>query len=325
MTHLGCVPREHIELHLLMLQQWCMCYRREDTYAHREWGVPSVIVRFDYAAGSPDKPYELDDSPNGLGLASELCPGFAERVHEVLYGCSQAAGLPVRFFLSPQRAEAGNSDDELFVARHGVGIELDRGSILVDPCSQIWWPRTNPGEAREYPHVVRQALRPVATEGDKGYGLGMGWWDLCPPLAPGLCAGDIDSGDARVWVEGAVPAGAAGAAFKYSGARCEGVEIYTRQRQSGSATATKIVRHIRDAREQGLPVYRQSFVAPTTSTLPGLEGWPEVWRVYYGHDPIHNQWSCLGGLCVARPHGQIKLHGARDAVTWPLIPAEGGG
>ncbi len=187
---------------------------------------------------------------------------------------------PFKVLLSPRR---NGGDDYLW------------GDIALSPTSNgLLLVRAEP-EEREFWSLVPRAVAPIRNKGAKGYGVSLGLWSRVsdPELLP--------------WREAFV-------LKPLQGSKCRGVEIWVpgKKKIPGSSTRTRILKVLKEKGE----MYLQKFFPPLKIELGGEEFWG-VFRFFFGFSLKKNAYVPLGGVWMARKN--LRLHGASDAVTGPLL------
>lgn len=153
-------PPAAVEAATQLLSRWVKVFPPEGTWIEREWGVPSLLVRFDCTLCSDGllRVYEIEERPAGVGIALQVNPHFRERAKAFM-----EIWPPFDVVVSPLRR---GSDDYLWRKIKTLQDLEEERLILV---------RAEPDEEEFHPLRPR-AVAPISHEGLKGYGVTLGLW-----------------------------------------------------------------------------------------------------------------------------------------------------
>ncbi|MBU2103937.1 hypothetical protein KKD81_00980 [Patescibacteria group bacterium] len=283
-----------------ILKNWSGVFPKANTWVGKNCGVPSLVVRIDCIVDADDviRPYEIEERPCGLGLTGLCNQGFAENLKRV-----QASWPAIRWVQSQYRA----TDDEL---HFGPGLTLEEavnhdGMLLV---------RSRPEET-DFHQLEDRSVSSVSREGDKGYGLHFGWWDVISCMHDG----DLD------WY--LTPALTTASVLKpVQGTRSRHIKVHLPhdQKRELQARGVPMRRSDTDSIPQllklirGQPtsqMYRQPFVEPMRLTHQPSRN--AIYRIFYGFNLATGDWEPLGGVWMALD--SLIVHGTDQTVTGPLL------
>ena len=186
------------------LASWQKHFANEETWAKKEMGVPSLIVRLDCVLidGSL-RIYEVEERPAGIGITNKMNPKFADGLADI-----RRFWPDFKVVVSPNRT---GGDDHLWaeVAEHG-GFDTEIVLVRAEP------------EEKDYHKYAPRSISSVVSKGNKSYGVPLGFWKsvsdsqsqlpwdeafvlkLSPKLdlaasAPLLCAGITTYSPMRHW------------------------------------------------------------------------------------------------------------------------------
>lgn len=275
-------------------------YPKEKTYAELNHGVHSLLVRVDFSLDEEEiMPYEVEESPAGIGISSKICSGFKER----LFGLGWPKKTKVLIY--PPRRKGG--DDYLW-------------TDILDPQSlndeYLLAPRINDLEAvRGLEKIRRKSVWPVTYREMKSYGSGWLWKEVDDPTPEKLA--QLSNEYAR--------SGSPGIVFKGDGSGNKKVRIVlfakgkkeAKQWLGTTHFGTFKMRTITGEVCEWKPLYLQKFYWPLRVRVNG-SNYFGIYRVYTGFDIKASQWKILGGFLNART--SLSIHGASDAIFIPVIP-----
>lgn len=278
------LPKSAAQWMLAQLARWEKAFPKEDTYAEREWGVPSLIVRFDGVLDTHGdfQAYEIQDGPGWVGYTGIINPEF-KRLRNLL-----RENVWPRFKLV-MRVENAVHDDDLWLERISVLEALeDTNPIMLRRVP----PRILPERLEA---LVRRSVKPFESHFDKSYGIEMGWWKK------------ISSVSEIPWHEGFAlkPINTLGS---------EDVMLWRPEVREGRATRAQITNTMEKRGEMIL----QKFVEPMRIEIDG-KTYHAILRPFFGYDPKEKRWVPLGGVWTARPAPNLRIHGASDAISGPLV------
>lgn len=275
-------PAEAVAESLGLVKRWQQtCSGIEDTWVQRECGVPTLWLKFDCV---------IDETSGRLGVYEiDDCPDGLG------VGClvNRSFARELEMFQSTWPkfravvADGRTTDDTLWLSLETIRLETMngyRGQILPRPHRL--------GDDRFAP-LAERSVGPCLTQGSKHYGLGLGLWQ------------PVQHETELNWHESFVLK----TPFGYGGS---GIYIRHEGRFSGVTGKGKI----RAAFQKHGTMYRQPFIMPMT--CPFDPSYLMVLRPFFGFDRLSNSYRYLGGFWLARP-GNLKLHGAADALVGPLM------
>lgn len=268
-----------------MLAAWQRAFVPEPTFAYEQYGVPSLMVRFDgvlSSDGSTFHTYEIQDGPGGMGYCGLVSQDF-KRMRDFMI---RERWGPLAFLRSgPMRYH----DDRLWLPLTKWRYVLNRGSLAVvrsrlpiDPTAR----RT----------VIARSVIPVDTHNNKAYGLKLGLWTK------------VSQESARVatlpWHECFV-------LKPFRGSSARNVHIWGVK--GGSSRA-----QIAQALAQYPTMLLQPYFPPMILDIQG-QAYHAIIRAYFGYDPVRKAWVPMHGLWTGRPAPNQRVHGASDAIHGPLL------
>lgn len=264
------------------LQAWQTHFADEQTWAKKEMGVPSLLVRLDCVLiGEELRVYEVEERPAGVGITNKMNAEFADGLADL-----RRFWPNFKVLISSKRT---GGDDHLWaeVARpNGFG-------------SEIFLVRAEPEETAYHKYSPR-SISSVITKGNKSYGVSMGFWKSVGPT------------------EAELPWDDAFVIKPQIGSKCHDIEVWlpphspqAQRFKNGSSTRAKIIQ----ALERRGRMYLQPFYSPME--VDGAPDMHMILRVFYGFGGFRNDWICLGGCWNARSN--VVVHGASDAVFGPVV------
>lgn len=293
------MPRRAVEELFTILPEWSKHYPRAGTWVENSYNVPSLFVRADCTLDAKGalKVYEIDDRPCGIGVARGLNPWFAERFDYLRSLWPKFAWV----------AAADRPGDDALWLGDALPLEEARrydGPLLI---------RGRPDNDAHLP-LESRAIAPVSMEGDKNYGIKLGWWHLV--------ATEFDFEEGRRVLRAPYPAEPCILKpLRGTRARCVGVHAGPKAREA--LRKRGIVCHRDDWWNEGVIIraaHKEQMVwQPLHDPMqfahaPGRNG---IYRMYAGYNPHERSWNLLGGFWMAR--NAIIVHGTDDAVTGPLV------
>lgn len=272
-----------LKLAVDLINKWAQVFPHEGTWVRRECGVPSLIIRLDFAPAQGKLGlFEVEERPAGVGLNTYLNPDFSNRLEVISRTWPHFVVV-----MSDHRQKGG--DDSLW--REVASLDLVHGRhVLV---------RAEP-EEDEFHSLLAQSVSSVLHKGNKSYGEALGLWR-------------------RVRDPDDFPSDGGFALKPIQGSKCRGVYVLPPRgvKLEGGATLTKATRELGERGE----MYMQEWIPPLNMDING-RSYNAIWRLFFGYDIQNKTWIPLGGAWVARP-GTLRIHGALDMVTGPLV-IEGG-
>lgn len=270
----------------MFLEKWQAVYPREETFAQTNFGVPSVLVRFDCVYGEEGfGAYEIEERPSGVGIALKINAQFAN-----LFGRLREEWPEFSIVVSPRRWKHGG-DDHLW-AREGSYDEALTASDLL-------WVRAEPQE-REFHRFASRSLSTVATKGDKAYGVALGLWQAV-----------ASDEEAKISIKD-LPWDQGFFLKPLQGSKTRGISMWLPSVGNRGNTQRDFALHL--ARQKR--GFVQRFIPPMSITIEG-KPYNAIWRIFFGWSPKLKQWVPLGGEWDARPAPHYLIHGAPDAIAGP--------
>ncbi len=282
------LPKTAVEQLLLTLEKWSASQPYEPTFVMREYGIPSLIVRFDGVldANGKFRAYEIQGGCGWIGYAGYANPAFRE-IRDML---AREKWPPFKLLMPPVET----SDDELWLER----ITLEEALRTTGPLmirNWLFYGMT----ASERSSLLQRAVKPIFDQNDKDYGVEFGWWKRI--------VWNAEDTELLPWEE----------AFVLKPVRGYGsadVMIWKPQDRKGRATRTQIL----EALKRKEMMYLQEFIPPHTMEING-RAYNMMLRPFFGYDPIEKKWVPMHGVWAARPHPNLRLHGASDTISGPLM------
>jgi hypothetical protein len=279
------------------VKKWCKVFPREKTLAW-EFGVGGMIVRVDCTFCSGNVvPYEIEDSPAGIGIATQVVPGFKEKLEKLSWNKV--------IVLVPPRRKGG--DDYLWTETREIKDENELSQIPED-----YWIASRLGSL-PLP-FQRRSIWPVKFRETKRYLVDLGLaeeWDRKTSLE-------------QVVNFYANKKGTEGVVFKGDGARAEKVKIILFKgmnrkikkwlRNTGGMGVWKLG-SIKEEVEKWEPLYIQPWYSPIKVLFNHIPMYG-ILRIYLGFSVKDREWNLLGGFINARP--SLLIHGATDALFIPV-------
>ena len=287
-------PLEQNEL-LKYAQDWSKIFPNDPlTFAQKTWGVPSVIIRFDYSfVDGKVYVYEIEDRPTFLAVLPLYSEQFREKFTTCVDNIRLETGRPVVMVVAPSRLE--NSDDvlhSLLTTPIFDGVYQNIDEVPEDALVIVRSERTE----SEYYHFEPRSLSTISKEGWKGYGVHLGLWE------------EINESN----VDYSLPF----ALKPEFGCRSDNIFLFHPKRNTvnkkGFSTRTAIERAI----SENVVKYIQPYHSPEKHDFLG-DKHLLIRRVYFGFDPKGMEFKCLGGVYMARDCA--KVHGASDTTTGLML------
>lgn len=154
---------------LEIIRQWENAWRlavpHEETWIRRHFDIPGLIVRIDATVEDGRLiPYEVEERPAGIGLATEINPDFARHFEEI-----SSTWPPITSVLSHRRSSTDDSRIRTVVSPKEIdGINT---LLLVRAA----------GKEEDYHSLSPRAVGTVKEAGNKRYGEVLGWWERIEP------------------------------------------------------------------------------------------------------------------------------------------------
>jgi hypothetical protein len=228
--------------------------------------------------------YEIQGGCGWIGYAGIANPAFKEARDAMM----RDKWPPLKLLMPP----AEHMDDELWLER----IDFDEAMRTTEPLMIRRWLFQNLDAARRMA-LIGRSVKPMFDQNSKAYGLEFGWWKR------------ISCEDAH-----ALPWDVPFVLKPGKGMGSSDVMIWLPHERRGRATRTQIL----DTLHRKRYMYIQEFIPPMELDIEGAR-WNMMLRPFFGYDPVGKEWRCLHGVWVARPAPNLRLHGAHDAISGPLI------
>jgi hypothetical protein len=287
------IPRSATNQMLDIVKRWQKVYPDEATYAKRMYGIPSIIVRFDgilNIEGGFDS-YELQSGCGWIGYAALANTAFREIRDDFI----KNKWPPFDLLAPPQ--PLFNPDELLWLKRIDMDEALASEGLL--------WVRYTLGhmqhlQPEERERIVSRSMKPVGTQNSKRYGTYLNWWKevMWDPKSRGA---------SLPWEE----------AFVLKPNQTFGskdIMLWTPQERRGRATRTQI----EEVLERRGTMFLQPFIHPMRVDIDGRE-YNVILRPFFGYDPQKKQWVPMHGVWTGRPAPNLRIHGASDAISGPLM------
>ncbi len=300
-TETEVVPAHAVSTLLDIIRQWQEVFPLANTWVGREFGVASLFIRLDFVIRDGKVwVYEVEDRPCGFGFTARMNPFFAERAEAM-----RRKWPKIRWVSSQFR----QTDDEPFF---GPPLSLDEALNGNYPHLLV---RSRPGEV-EYHPLEHRSISTVSEEGNKRYGVPLGWWGLVtakqdedgawfldPPLA-GPCVVKPVRGTRAMLVKVFYPNPNPKDRKPRTDIITGGGEI---------ENADRLARLV--AKQPGQQMCVQRFIPPMR--LPHQPNKNSIYRLMFGFDPTNGRWSPLGGTWNALD--RLVVHGTPDTIFGPLV------
>lgn len=264
-----------------LITRWLWAYAAvEETWVMRRLQVPTLWLKFDCV---------IDQTSNRLGVYEiDDCPDGVGIGCLVNHAFRQRLEQLRRHWpkFTPLVAAGRTTDDSLWL---GESISLEtvnghRGFILARPHEL---------DDDRFGRFARLSVSTCLQQGRKDYGARLGLWE------------SVSSEAELNWHDSFVLKASRG----YGGS---GVYI----RHKGSFRGASGKASIIAALKENNTMYRQPFIMPMA--CPFDPRYLMVLRPFFGFDLAAGRYQYLGGFWLARP-GNLKLHGAADAIVGPLV------
>jgi len=274
---------KNIDDSLVAINKWAQIFPKEETFAQREFNIPSLIIRLDCAVQDDTLGiYEVEERPSGIGLTRTLNPDFQRRLDLI------RTTWPVFKSVVSTDPRRKATDDHLWIEKLEEGNTQDLVLVRAEP------------EETEYHFLEPRSVSSLKKKGDKSYGEGLGLWTKV--LTPDEI--DFESGCVIKPLQGS---------------KTRDVFIYVpgpnSKRPPGASSRGRIEQAVKDGLESG-GVYCQSFFPPMESGISEEFKWM-IYRVFFGYNATTSNWECLGGSWNARYN--LKIHGAGDSLSGPVV------
>ena len=263
-----------------LIEQWRWAHRAfEHTWVLHNLQVPTLWLKFDCVVNADGR----------LGVYEiDDCPdgvGIGYLVNSAMRLQLKRVRQQWPHFV-PLLAAGRTTDDELWL-EGALSLETVNGQ------PGLILPRPNQLGDGRFSRFAYRSVGPCLTQGCKAYGEQLGLWQ------PVCSADELD------WHQSFVLKPIRG----YGGS-----DVCIRHKSSFRGASGK--GSIISALQKHGTMYRQPFIMPMT--CPFDAAYLMVLRPYFGFDVAARCYRYLGGCWLARP-GNLKLHGAADAIVGPLI------
>lgn len=266
-----------------MLTRSHSVFPHEDTFVRREYGMPALLARFDGVwDGNVFRSYEIQGGCGWVGFAGIVNQEF------------KAARERLAQLWPPFPLLIGDEvvhDDDLWLPTISLGDALSSEGPLM-----IRYPLGTLPLAQQKSLIAR-SVRSINTHLDKKYGVALGWWTVT----------SWDDRDKLPWHEAFVVKPVRG--FGSTDVMC-----WIPDSRRGRSTKTQIL----DALDRYKWLVLQPFIPPNTAEFDGTE-YNVIYRPFFGFDPEKEKWTPMHGVWTARPAPNLRIHGASDAISGPLI------
>lgn len=221
------LPLWAIERGAEVLQSWQEVFPKEDNWAQKNFGVPSLITRIEGTMhGESLSLFEVEERPAGIGVNTKISSEFRLRLE----------GLKrewPRFKALISCARQGAGDDYLWIETVNPEDVRASDALLV---------RAEPEES-EFWKFESQSVSSIRFKGDKSYGQDLGWWHR------------VSNPDQLNWEKGFV-------LKPIQSSKARGIEIWDPfQKRNGSSTKSRICRSL----ERFGTMYCQDLIEPNIS------------------------------------------------------------
>lgn len=274
------VPEAAVVRARTWLDCWEHSFKSEDTWVQRACGVHSLLVKVDVGRIDPDT--------HNIGLFGvDDCPdglGVAALCNTQLR--TKLLSLKDQWPTTRLLVLGDQSDDQLWLGEPLGHDELDQyhGLLLVR------------GSAQDATPFADRSITPCAHRNLRCWGEYVQLWS------------PVSTSDQLPWKRGFV-------LKPRQGMSCRDVYIWFKGKHCGSSRRADI----EAALKRNGTMYSQQFIEPMACPfLSNGSEWLMVYRMFFGFDMMARQYVYLGGFWLARK-GNLRLHGASDAVVGPLL------
>ncbi len=272
-----------------ILSQWQSVFNREATYAQTQFGVPSLLVRYDGVL-APDGSFLSYEIQDGSGWA-----GYAGLANESF---KTARDYFVKNIWPPFRLLQDLEtprDYGLWVENIGIDEALATNELLLFR----YWSKADTLSREQLWNFTMRSISPCWTHNDKSYGVPLGWWKY-------VRFDTSNNGEKLPW----------DTAFVIKPLQEWGskdIMYWIPNERRGRSTRTQILGIL----EKHRVMYLQPFIAPMTTVLD--VPYNTILRPFFAYDIYKKTWVPLGGVWTGRPAPNLRIHGASDAVSGPLL------
>lgn len=283
-------PRAAISQALSLIARWCETFPRSGSWAEKEYGVPSLLIRLDCVCKDGVLAiYEIEERPCGVGVTLHENADFRPRFEAVRRTWPEIVSV---------RADERVTDDSLWMRE----VSLEEAHT-VDAALLV---RSRPEDAR-YHALEPRAISTVTLEGDKRYGIALGMWTPMTWVEDGE-GGYIDNFPSSSFV-----------AKPLQGTRARSVLVYMpkeeraplpRRARKSLATEGQVRRAV-----QRQPMVMQPFIWPQQRGEEFL-----IYRMYFAYNTQQHEYVPVGGMWTATD--ELVVHGTDRSTFGPLVMAE---
>ena len=287
------LPRKAVESMLDVVERWQTLFPAEPTFTQTNFGVPALWIRFDGVLSDDQasfRAYEIQDGSGWAGYTSIANKDFKAKWDDFVYSNWPSFGLVQDF--------AFERDDELWLQNIDFTDAL-KGS---DPLLVRYYKDLAQLPPEDIWNLTTRSVAPFRQHNNKSYGVGLGWWKY-------VRWDTSDEGNNLPW----------DTAFVLKPLRQWGstdIMLWTPDTRRGRATRTQVIEMLRRRRI----MYLQPFIQPT-QTMIGTSAYNVILRPFFAYDLKKRAWIPLGGVWTGRPAPNLRIHGATDAISGPLLLA----
>jgi hypothetical protein len=270
------------------IDRWQGIFPKENTLIAAKCNVPSLFLRIDCVI-SPDSRVHIFEIQEGCAWI-----GYSGIVNESYRVIRDAVVKKDWGTIKVLRWDNSDQDDDLWVPRVSFSEALNGlGPLFV----RTMMPKAKLG-ARD--RIIRRSLQPVMTHNDKQYGVEMGLWkDVSWTGTKG--------GELLPWNSGFV-------LKPYYGNGSKDVMIWATVGRRGRATKTQIL----NAFKKYSSMLLQELALPVQVMIDRHQ-YNTIYRPYFIYSMTHRKYIPIHGVWTARPYPNLRIHGASDAVSGPLM------
>lgn len=283
------LPSNTITAMLETLSVWQSVFTREPTYAQTQYGVPSLLVRFDgvLAQDGSFLSYEIQDGCGWAGYAGVVNEPFRHSRDHFAHDIWPPFRLLQDF--------AAERDDGLWLKNIGIDDALRSDELILFR----YWAKAAALTKEDLWRLTTRSISPCWTHNDKSYGVPLGWWKY-------IRWDTSNNGAALPWDSQFVlkPLQEWGS---------KDIMHWIPNERRGRSTRTQI----QEVLEKHKVMYLQPFIAPMSVMLD--VPYNTILRPFFAYDVRKKTWVPLGGVWTGRPAPNLRIHGTSDAVSGPLL------
>ncbi len=269
------------------LDAWGKVYPQEGTFPQTQWGVPSIVARFDGVLSGDKKDflsYEIESCPIGMGYGAIVSSDFKN----TLTNFKEKVWPPFSLVVGP--IPNTTQDEHLWLPEIPLPEATESGALLF---IRNGMRRDDPRFKELFGLLTARSVTPLWYRHSKSYGIKLGWWR-------------------EVSDEAMLPWHGSFTVKPVNGMQAHDVFTWGRGLK-GKSTRTQIT----EALQRNQHMLLQPFIAPMKMDIGGTP-YNVMLRPYFGFHPGHETWEPIGGMWVARPYPNLRLHWASDAISGPL-------